>query len=668
MSSIAYRSDIDGLRALAVLLVVAFHLGIEPFEGGFIGVDVFFVISGYLITSILEQQMSTSSFSFGNFYLRRARRLLPALFATIFLSFSVAALQMTSDDLIRCALSAVSALVAASSFVFLAEAGYWDTASELKPLLHTWSLGVEEQFYFIWPSLMLLIRRSFESHRIWLVLLVMTCAGLALSEFETRADPSTAFYLLPFRVFEFSFGALVIYAGRSNYWRRLASYGNARDAVFLAGFVAIVSAALSFDGGTPFPGINAFWPGAGAGLILIAGAGDVGAGRLGRAVLANPVSLWLGRVSYSMYLVHWPIVALYRYRFGSELDFLEQAGLGIGILFATAFLHYGVERRFRMRASSIERTSPTRITPKAFALTTLSSGVVISLIAGHAFINEGWTWRFPDIALTPEQIEHGKQNRFRNLGSACRIDQYSTSQNCQRTRPVKVLLLGNSHEVDGFNFFNAGYGDDGRTLLIYFGELGVCSDLQFAGEQWRTSNRDCVARAKMLTNTEFLSELDILVYSSNKPFASNKSKFSGVIRFMKRRNPRLKVITMGGYINTTLPCARIINEHGSDKACARSEFVSYFENEPASEPLYDEVMAVTDHLIDKVDLLCSGRSLATCITSTSEGVPMSYDEHHLSLEFAEMAGRRYAESHRDLLRDLADCDRYCEAESGRLGN
>ena len=154
-SLLKYRADIDGLRAIAVLSVVLFHLDFALFEGGFVGVDVFFVISGYLITSIIKHKYENQDFKLADFYARRIRRLVPPLIATIAATLFGAALIMTPYDMVGFSRSAVAALFSLSNIVFYLESGYWDTASELKPLLHTWSLGVEEQFYLFWPALII---------------------------------------------------------------------------------------------------------------------------------------------------------------------------------------------------------------------------------------------------------------------------------------------------------------------------------------------------------------------------------------------------------------------------------------------------------------------------------------------------------------------------------
>ncbi|WP_028302540.1 acyltransferase family protein [Oceanospirillum beijerinckii] len=200
----SYRLDIDGLRALAVLLVLGFHLNLELISGGHIGVDAFFVLSGFLITSILVEQISQNQFSIRQFYLRRIQRLFPALYTTVLLTFIAAAFILLPNNFEQFARSAIAAIFSLSNVLFWAESGYWDIASESKPLLHTWSLGVEEQFYLVWPVLLLvLIRLKLPVLRI---LTAITALGFLLSYFYSQFDLSGAFYLLPARVFQFSAG------------------------------------------------------------------------------------------------------------------------------------------------------------------------------------------------------------------------------------------------------------------------------------------------------------------------------------------------------------------------------------------------------------------------------------------------------------------------------
>lgn len=657
LPAIGYRKDIDGLRALAVLAVLLFHLGLAAFEGGYAGVDIFFVISGFLITSIIEKRHAAGAFGLKDFYLGRVRRLIPSILATVAATFLAAVFILTPDDLVLFARSAIGAMASFSNVIFYFEAGYWDSAAHSKPLLHTWSLGIEEQFYLLWPLLLILVFTR-TARRAGGVFLGLTIAGLALSEWMVQADPAAAFYLLPFRVFEFSLGALMSRVERSPSWTRLASLWPLRELTFLAGLALCAWAIATFDGSTPFPGLAALVPCTGAALLILAGSG--GSGLLGRALFENPASVWLGQVSYSLYLVHWPVIVLYRYQTGADLGAAEQIGLTGAILVATLALHYGVERRFRFRARQKRGRGP--LSPSAFALVALLCGYSMTLVSGHAVVSQGWSWRFPSLAYSPQQIEEGMSRRFLHLQTGCQVADFFTSPACRTERPIQALVLGNSHEPDGYNFFRAAFGDRTDFNLIFFGTVNECDDMQPAADGgWISRTPACAQRMAALFEPGFVGQLDILIYSSNRPFAEGTAATApgnvlSMIASLKARNPDIRVVTLGGYLNTSADCARLINQTGDPDICRSPEHVVEFEDEPDRAPLFQEAMAVTDVFIDRIGLLCAERRLERCLVQTPEGVPAMYDRHHLSLEFAEMAGRLFAASDPGFLDRLVPAD------------
>ena len=206
-----YRHDIDGLRALAVFLVLLFHCQVPGFAGGYIGVDVFFVISGFLITGIMLEDMKKQRFSFKRFYIRRARRLLPALAATIALTLIGSALIMTPQHLAETASSAIFAALSLANVHFAMADSYFGAASEIKPLLHTWSLSVEEQFYLGWPVTLVLLYRLGGVKAVLIGLLVGAVLGLALSEWWIGRNPKQAFFLPMFRAYQFFAGGLLVW-------------------------------------------------------------------------------------------------------------------------------------------------------------------------------------------------------------------------------------------------------------------------------------------------------------------------------------------------------------------------------------------------------------------------------------------------------------------------
>ena len=644
---IKYRADIDGLRALAVAVVILFHLGFQPLEGGFIGVDVFFVISGFLITQIIEGQIGKGGFSLKHFYVRRIRRLIPAMLVTVITTFVAATFILAPEDFIGFAKSCIGAAFSVSNFVFLAEAGYWDTASELKPLLHTWSLGVEEQFYLIWPALLILIHRFVSFDQRWIVYLALTVFGVWFSAFGLQSNPSAAFYLTPFRIFEFSMGALIAHVSYMRVWKRLSENVLICEGLFIAGFSMIIFCVLVYKGTTPFPGYNAVLPCAGTVLILLSGASEQQQGPLGSLVLCNPVSRWLGQISYSAYLVHWPIIAFYRYELHQEPNLAAQILMGGLTILLAALLYYQVEKRFWIKSSG-QSANKARLPARQFIGIIGAFSLVLSAISAHAITNDGWQWRAKNAAFTAEEIEAGKSKRFVHLRDTCRIVNFPDGPNCRSDAAINVVVIGNSHEPDGLNFLQAGYGDKLDIQFIYFGSTNRCDLSKDTQGVWRANAEACKDRMDKLYEAEIIKKVDYLVYAANQPFSVNKQAFLDILRNRKLQNPVIKIIVFGGYVNTKVECVRLINETGRFDECFKQDNINYFESDPTSQTLYSDFMSVSDTYIDRVALLCPDRQLTKCTAQTPGGIPAFYDGHHLSLEFAEWSGRLYAEQFPDL--------------------
>jgi peptidoglycan/LPS O-acetylase OafA/YrhL len=295
---IAYRPDIDGLRALAVALVVIFHAKIGLVPGGFVGVDVFFVISGYLIASIIAHDLAEGKFSLAQFYARRARRILPALIVVV-LASTIAAVCLIEfpQDLGVFAQSARAALLFYSNIFFSRTGGYFQAAAETQPLLHTWSLGVEEQFYLVAPLLLAPFIRS-SRLRSWAIFGAVWVFFLWLSEHGVERSGVKAFYWPHVRAFELMIGVAIaspLMKPLSARLRGLASFAG-------AGFILLAS--VAFTSGTKFPGFAALLPTVGAALIIWSG--QCGESLIGR-VLSAPSLVFLGKISYPFYLWHWPI-------------------------------------------------------------------------------------------------------------------------------------------------------------------------------------------------------------------------------------------------------------------------------------------------------------------------------------------------------------------------
>lgn len=301
-----YRREIDGLRALAVLPVILFHADLGPFSGGFVGVDVFFVISGYLISSNILTDLDAGRFSIVNFYERRVRRILPALFFVMLMCLPMAWLWLGPKDMREFSQSLTAVSLFSSNIFFWRTDGYFDTSTALKPLLHTWSLAVEEQYYLIYP---ILLGCCWRYGRRWIitVLVVLFICSLGAASLGSSIHPAANFYLLPTRAWELLIGSFAAFYVRSAYYPVKSSL-----LAHLAGWeglALILYAMLQFDASTPFPSFYTLVPTVGAALVILFARRDTLPGRL----LGSAPFVFIGLISYSAYLWHQPLFAFARH-------------------------------------------------------------------------------------------------------------------------------------------------------------------------------------------------------------------------------------------------------------------------------------------------------------------------------------------------------------------
>lgn len=334
-----YRSDIDGLRAIAVISVLLYHYQLGPITGGFVGVDVFFVISGFLITTILKNELSTNQFSITGFYVRRIRRILPALLFVIATSLFAGYLILMPGDYMSFAQQAAYASVGLSNFYFMNNTGYFDQNADILPLLHTWSLAVEEQFYVFWPLGLLLCWKLPFNKLITTRVFIITTIGISLYVCITLVinKPTFSFYMLPSRAWEMAIGGLIAFLP-------VLISRAVSEVTSLTGLGLILYSLFTLDSSAVFPGINAVPPVVGAALILWPKNYNT---IISRILSMRPL-VFTGLISYSLYLWHWPILVFYRHY--NHQDFPDtQIAIALLILsfgFATLSWRY-VERPFR---------------------------------------------------------------------------------------------------------------------------------------------------------------------------------------------------------------------------------------------------------------------------------------------------------------------------------
>jgi peptidoglycan/LPS O-acetylase OafA/YrhL len=424
----AYRPDIDGLRAVAVLAVLLFHCGVPGFAGGYVGVDVFFVISGFLITGQLAADSAAGRLSILRFYDRRIRRIVPALIVTLVVTAAAACLLLLPSYLIDTSRSLLAAATMVSNIYFWRTSGYFQAASLFRPLLHTWSLSVEEQFYVFIPVLMMISARLLR--RRWVLLFAPLCLlSFLLSVHATTTAPTANFYLLPTRAWEFGIGALVATTplpAVAGFW--------AAEAVGAAAMGLLLVPVFVFDDTTPFPGLSALWPCLGTALLIHLGRT---AQPTATALLGMRPCVAVGLISYSLYLVHWPIISLMSYRVVGPLDGWRIAGVLVTSFVLAALMWRFVEQPFRRPWAALTRRRVLAGGLGAIALTCLLG--LVGIAGG------GFPGRFPDFA---EQSVpgHAQWKTGRCFLTGDPDDRQWSLRDCTRiaTGPRKVLLWGDS--------------------------------------------------------------------------------------------------------------------------------------------------------------------------------------------------------------------------------
>lgn len=367
-----YRADIDGLRAVAVLSVLLYHVGSGFFSGGYVGVDIFFVISGYLITTIIVREVDAGAFSIARFYERRARRILPALTAVVLATLVAGGFLLTPSRFKELGESAVATALFSSNVLFHLTSGYFDGPAEAKPLLHTWSLAVEEQYYIFFPLLLLLIARC-GARRYFTWLLGLGALSFLACVVITRIDASAAFYLIPTRAWELfigsvlSLGVFPVPAARST-----------REISSVLGAALIVWAVCLYTSETVFPGIAAALPTLGSALIIYAGTG--GSSIVSRILCLRPL-VFVGLVSYSLYLWHWPVIVFAKLYLIEPPDAVERALIVMASLALAVLSWRWVEAPFRTK-KVLARTGPMLGAAGATLTVLLCSGLALWMSGG----------------------------------------------------------------------------------------------------------------------------------------------------------------------------------------------------------------------------------------------------------------------------------------------
>jgi peptidoglycan/LPS O-acetylase OafA/YrhL len=436
-ATLTYRPDVDILRAIAVLSVLCFHWDVPHFSGGFVGVDVFFVISGFLITRLIFHEVQAGKFSFARFYERRIRRILPALYTVIGVTGFAAWYLLLPPQTIDFARSIIAVTLFSSNIFFWQEAGYFDAPALAKPLLHTWSLSVEEQFYLIFPTLLIMSFKRIKDLAATRIaaLFVLGGASFAYNVWQLKVAPSSAFYLSPGRAWEFLLGSMLAIGNIPTIRLPFVQF-----LVSSVGTGMIVAAAVMFTSKTPFPGMSALLPCVGTVLCIWANT-NRNPGKIERALTGLP--LFFGKISYSLYLWHWPIWLFARLWLRPDGDFPTSTKL---IMFALASaLSFGT---FRLIEQPFRKIDTVGRRPLLVCGGIASGSLLIFGFAGIEF--NGFPSRLsPEIAALANYALYPRSAPYREnicfLKTTQKIEEYDVGKCATPQLGMRnVLLLGDS--------------------------------------------------------------------------------------------------------------------------------------------------------------------------------------------------------------------------------
>lgn len=611
-----FRSDIEGLRAVAVLPVVAFHLSPSLMPGGFVGVDVFFVISGYLITGLLLHRLDSGNYSTIDFYVARIRRIFPALFAMLLVCSVIGAFALPPDEYAELGSTLLSTALFYSNYEFNRLSDYFGGAAELKPLLHTWSLSVEEQFYVVFPLLLVLLRRA-GNRRLTLVLVGLACVSLLYSIRTTNLYPSLAFYSTLTRAFELLCGAIV--ASR----RPLPLPGRLPQAAALAGLALIAISLLSYSRDTAFPGLHVVAPAGGTALVLLAGHGG-GMTWVG-SVLSWPVLRWFGRISYSLYLWHWPVIVFFKH-------FMLRAPRGWEVPACAALAVALALLSYRYIESVCRKPRPGTHGPLlvggGLIATTCCVGLAISLTSGLP-------GRFDRTALA--YFDGSKNSSPARAECHANADEsLDYAQRCVFGRALvkpgeAVVVWGDSHATE----LAYAMGETGRFPVLQVSSSKCPPALKFepAGRprcSWRNeANLREVAADSRVGSVVLVAYFDTYLLQDRQAFEHGLALTADHLLKAGKR-----VIVMAPFPRFEMPVPAslgMLHSWGDDPSYHALSTTALAEQRQSALAAINGARRAADfELIDPAAVLCSATA---CPAADAQG-PLYFDEHHISLHGA----------------------------------
>ncbi|MGB3470201.1 MAG: acyltransferase family protein [Erythrobacter sp.] len=609
---LAFRPEIEGLRAVAIVPVLLVHAGFTQFAGGFIGVDVFFVISGYLITRIILAEMAeekgTDGFSLTRFYARRFARLGPALWVMLTAVLLAGLWLLVPSDWPSLSLEAIWAAGFGANLYYWMTTDYFAT-HETALLLHTWSLGVEEQFYLLFPVFLVWLKRWFPGREVWGIgaLAVISFVLCLVLSHLTEAAQQAAFYLFPSRAWELALGGLVACGGVKAIERAGVS-----SALALLGLAMIAAAVFVVDAGSVFPAPGALLPCIGAVLVIAFGAHGPA-----RALLALPPVRWIGRISFSTYLWHWPIMVFWRLEHGVLLDRWSRVGLVIASILAGALSYYAIERPGQRIMLGLRFQSVFRV-----AIACVAAVVVVSLTARELSpaINSGPAAR---MALELAQQADTRRVEQYRMGECFGIG--IDFETCVRptAKGNDVVIMGSSYAAMLWRALDQANPDKAVHQATYLGCNPVVDT---------TGAADCVEAYSRVFAMARGGEIEHLVLAS-RWHATDAAALARTVSAMRAAGVKVTVIGSPVEYDQSFPRVLAIAERRGDPAYV--ETMRRAARDAIDPVLQAAVEGAGGRYISQLDFECPvSRRVRKCRHFSSDGKPIHYDTGHLTPQAA----------------------------------
>ena len=627
MDKTNYRWDIQGLRAIAVLAVVIFHINPKLLPGGYLGVDIFFVISGYLIIGFIWRDLQQQNFSLINFYARRIKRLFPAFFIMVLVTSIIAYFVLLPEETVAYAQSLLSSLFYISNFYFYSQSGYFSAALDYAPLLHTWSLAVEEQFYFLFPILLILIFKK-SPKRLSIILASIAVLSLLLSEILLYSNQSLAFFASPTRFWQFIIGGLLaVHPSINNCGNNIPT--RVADTIAIAGLALLIGCLFRYNEQMLFPGINAILPTVATALVLFAGKSSSYNEGYSYKLLSCSLAKLFGKISYSLYLWHWPVIIFFQLSIKSKPDFYEQ-----GIILSVAILlgyisWFTVER-------SVTTFNVTRKPTKIIWLSAYAS-LFVAVIAAAYFT--GLPHRYSEQQVKYSAYLNYDRKDYYRQGSCFLTSHFNDISFFDKSQCISfkedkhnTLLIGDSHAAQWYSALN-GVKTGNETLsqvtssgckptILYKGAKRCTQLMQWALDELVQEKRfDRIIIAARWQDKDIKALLD-------------------TIKFLSQYSD--DIVVFGVIIEYDLPLPRLL---ASQATTTEVNLYRDYQEIKLRDQLFANALDTSSaSYLSVFNIICPEGDF--CLQTTKQGNPIQYDYGHLTYEgarelIAEMKNRHY---------------------------